>query len=202
MADGMNVGWKLAGAVAVAGTTGGPDGGYPCRSAPSSAGGAERSHLQQAHRAHPAAQLPDLPSARRRRADVARHLRRSAPMGTRDQAAHRPRSAGRRDAAVVRREEHRHSALQGRPVAERCRDRRRSPSGPTRAPRAATPTTCRRRATSTTAATGASASPTSSSPPKSSLVKAQRTRLVGRDQEHSDPDRAKTATCRRSKCAR
>ena len=70
-----------------------------------------------------AAQLPELPSARRRRADVARHLRRSAAVGARDQAAHRHRPARRRDAAVVHREEHRHPALQGRSVAQRRGDR-------------------------------------------------------------------------------
>ena len=51
------------------------------------------------------------------------HLRRSAAVGARHQAAHRHRTARRRDAAVVHREEHRHPEVQGRSVAERSRDR-------------------------------------------------------------------------------
>ena len=82
-----------------------------------------RSHLHQAHCADSSAQLRELPSARRRRADVAAHLRRGAPVGARDQAAHRDRPARRRDAAVVRREEHRHPEIQERSVAQRRRDR-------------------------------------------------------------------------------
>ena len=82
-----------------------------------------RRHLHEGHRADPAAQLRELPSARRRGADVARHLRGRAAVGARDQAAHRHRPEGRRDAAVVRREEHRHPAVPQRSVAERRRDR-------------------------------------------------------------------------------
>ncbi len=104
-----------------------------------------RSDLYQRHRADSAAQLPELPSAGRRRADVARHVRRRAAVGARDQAAHRHRAARRRDAAVVRREEHRHPAVQERSVAERPTKSRRSRSGPTAARRAAIRPTCRRR---------------------------------------------------------
>ena len=67
------------------------------------------------------------------------------PVGAGHQDADRPaaRSAGV-DAAVVRREEHRHPEVQERSVAERRRDRRRSRSGPTAARRAAIRPTCRR----------------------------------------------------------
>ena len=50
-------------------------------------------------------------------------LRGGAAVGARHQAAHRHRPARRRDAAVVRREEHRHPAVPERSVAERRRDR-------------------------------------------------------------------------------
>ena len=51
-----------------------------------------RSHLHKRHRADSAAELPELPSPGRRRADVADHLRRGAAVGARHQAAdrHRP----------------------------------------------------------------------------------------------------------------
>ncbi len=47
-----------------------------------------------------------------------------AAMGARDEAAHRHGPACRRHAAVVRREEHRHSAVPQRPVALRRRESR------------------------------------------------------------------------------
>ena len=71
-------------------------------------------------------------------------LRRGAAVGARHQAAHRHRPEGRRDAAVVRREEHRHPEVPERSVAERRRDRQDRASGPTAARRAATRPTCRR----------------------------------------------------------
>ena len=160
---------------------------------------AERSHLHQAHRAHPAAQLPELPSPRRRGADVAHHLRRSAAVGARDQAAHRHRAAGRRDAAVVHREEHRHPALQGRSVAQRRRDRDDRQVGRHRRARAAIPPTCRRRSTSTTAATGASASPMSIVSTKEVLVKGDAPDWWGEIEEHSDSASPKIATSRPSR---
>ena len=49
------------------------------------------------------------------------HLRGSAPLGPRDQAAYRYRPQGGCHASLVHREEHRHPALQERPVAERDR---------------------------------------------------------------------------------
>jgi hypothetical protein len=62
----------------------------------------------------------------------------------RHEAAHRTARQGRRDAAVVHREEHRHSALQERSVAAATKRSPRSRSGPTPARRAATSPTCRR----------------------------------------------------------
>ena len=50
-------------------------------------------------------------------------LRRGAPVGARDQAAHRHRPARRRDAALVHGEEHRHPEVPQRSVAQRRRDR-------------------------------------------------------------------------------
>ena len=49
--------------------------------------------------------------ARRRGADGAVHLRTGASLGPRDQAADEHRAACGRDAALVRREEHRHPAV-------------------------------------------------------------------------------------------
>jgi mono/diheme cytochrome c family protein len=51
--------------------------------------------------------------------DVAPDLRGREAVGALDEGAHRDSRQGRRDAAVVHREEHRHSALQERSVAER-----------------------------------------------------------------------------------
>src|SRR6187401_3328557 len=50
----------------------------------------------------------------RRGADVAPHLRRGAAVGARHQTAHWNRPSRGRDAAVVRREEHRHPEVQER----------------------------------------------------------------------------------------
>ena len=61
---------------------------------------------------------------------------------------------------VVHRKERRHSALQGRLLAERGRRSRRSRRGPTTARRRAIRRTCRRRSPSRTASRGASARPT------------------------------------------
>ena len=77
----------------------------------------------QRHRAHPAAELSGVPSRRRRRADGARHVRRREAVGQVDEDADRSAQPARRDAAVLRREEHRHPEVQARPVAQRRRDR-------------------------------------------------------------------------------
>ena len=61
-----------------------------------------------------------------------------------DQDADRAAQPARRDAAVLRREEHRHPEIQARSVADRRGDRRRSRSGPTAARRAAIRPTCRK----------------------------------------------------------
>ena len=63
-----------------------------------------------------------LPSARLAGADVAAHLRRSAPVRGVDEAAHESARA-EHDAAVVHREGHRHPAVQERHLAERRGDR-------------------------------------------------------------------------------
>ena len=77
-------------------------------------GSSGRGDVHQGHRADPSAQLPALPHPERRRADAADDLRGRAAVGARHQDADRPGSARGRDAAVVRREEHRHPALQER----------------------------------------------------------------------------------------
>ncbi len=82
-------------------------------------GGHASGHLHEGHRAHPAAQLPELPPARLGRADVASHLRGGAPVRVGHQAPHvDPQQAGH-DAAVVHREGHRHPAVQERHLAQR-----------------------------------------------------------------------------------
>ena len=96
------------------------------------------------------------------------------PVGARDQAAHRHRPARRRDAAVVRREEHRHPEVQERSVAQRRRDRddrevgrqRRAARQPRRHAAAARVDRLDR--------SGRSASPISSSAPPTSWSKAPR----------------------------
>ena len=93
-----------------------------------------------------------------------RRARRCAPMSLMTYEEVRPwaraiKHADRaaRDAAVVHREERRHPAVQGRPLAERRRDRAHRERGWTAARRAAIRPTCRRRASSPTARTGRSA---------------------------------------------
>ena len=78
------------------------------------------------------------------------HLRRGPAVGAVHQAANRHRAAGRRDAAVVHGEEHRHPEVPRRSVAERRRRSRRSRSGPTAARRTAILPTCRRRGSGAT----------------------------------------------------
>ena len=108
------------------------------------------------------------------------------PWARSHQGAHRHRPARRRDAAVVRREGNRHPALQERPVAQRRRKSRSSPSGPTPARRAATRPTCRRRGCGTTARRGRSARPTWSCKTSEIAGEGHRARLVGRDSADAD----------------
>ena len=77
-------------------------------------GAGGRCDVQQGHRADPATRLRAVPPARRRRADVADRLRGGPPLGARHPGAH----PGPRDAAVVRRQEHRHPALHRRSVVD------------------------------------------------------------------------------------
>ena len=72
-------------------------------------------------------------------------LRRREAVGQVDQDAHRAAQPARRDAAVLRREEHRHPEVQARSVAQRRRDRDGRADGSTAARRAATRPTCRSR---------------------------------------------------------
>ena len=123
-----------------------------------------------------------------------RHLRRSAALGARHQAAHRHRPARRRDAAVVRREEHRHPALQGRSVAERRGDREDREVGRQRRAARQSRRHAAAAASADDAATGASASPTSIVKTKDVAGQGQRARLVGRDPERADRARPKIAT--------
>ena len=129
------------------------------------------------------------------------HLRRSAALGARDQAADRHRAAGRRDAAVVHREEHRHPALQGRPVAERRRDRddrqvgrQRRAARQSRRHAAAAQVRRRRRLAHRQAR--------SRRLDQGSAGQGRRARLVGRDREHSDRRSPRIATSRPSRSAR
>ena len=86
-------------------------------------GGARPGDVQPGHRAHPAARLSGLPPARFDRPHVAAHLRGRAAVGALHQGQDRPRTAARRHAAVVCRQDHRHSGVQERPVAEPGGDR-------------------------------------------------------------------------------
>ena len=103
--------------------------------------------LREGHRAHPAAELPVVPPARRGRPDVAGDLRGGPAVGRgRIQAQDRhPRPAGgpmppffveRRTSGILR--------VQGRSVAERRGAREDSRPGPTTAPPAGIPPTCLR----------------------------------------------------------
>ena len=156
-------------------------------------------HLHQGHRADPAAQLRELPSRRRRRADVARHLRRGAAVGARHQAAHRHRPEGRRDAAVVRREEHRHPEVPERSVAERRRDREdRQVGRQRRAARQPRRHAAARKCTPTRNA-WAIGTPDLIVKTQGARRQGRRARLVGRDPERPDRARPRTATSRRSR---
>ena len=147
--------------------------------------------------------LPAVPQPGRRRADVADHLRGGAAVRARHQGAHGHGPARRRDAAVVRREEHRHPALQGRPVAQRGGDRRRSRSGPTAARRAATRPTCRPPKPAVVGEDGwLLGKPDLIVKSPESLRAGRRARQVGLDRHARRPASPKTAGCRRSKCAR
>jgi hypothetical protein len=79
----------------------------------------QRDHLHEARRADSAAVVSDLSPARHERAHVAADLRRRASVGAREQGAH----LGPHHAAVAHRAQRRDSAIQGRSVSDRRRDR-------------------------------------------------------------------------------
>ena len=130
------------------------------------------------------------------------HLRRGAAVGARDQDADRPRAARRRDAAVVRREEHRHPEVQGRSVAERRGDREDREVGRQR--RAARQSgrhadaarlRQRRQVDARRAGSRSCKSP-------EVVVPGGRSRQVGLARHWCRPASPRIATSRRSKCAR
>ena len=132
-------------------------------------------------------------------ADVARHLRRSPAVGAGDEDADRAPEPARRDAAVLRREEHRHPEVQARSVAERRGDREDRDSGPTAARRAATPPTCRSRSTSTTTDKWTIGEPDLILKSRDVLVPAAGPGLVGRHRPGADrSDRRSLRVGRRS----
>ena len=83
------------------------------------------SNLHQRRRADFPEELPDLPSPGHIGADVAGHLRRSAPVGAVDPATRREP----RHAAVASRQDGWHPPLQERSIAQRRRDRDRRAMG-------------------------------------------------------------------------
>ena len=115
--------------------------------------------LHEGRRAHPAAQLPALPSPRLDRADVAPDVSGCAAVGALDQAEGRRA----RDAAVAHRSQHRHHQVQGRSVADRRRDRHDRAVGRRRSAAGQPGRHAASRASSAISIRGSSASPTSSS---------------------------------------
>ena len=92
-------------------------------------GRARRGDLHEGHRADPAAELPELPPPELHGADVADDLRRGPPLGAQHQAADQRGERRRQDAALVHRQDHRHTGLQGRRFPEHGGDRDDRPLG-------------------------------------------------------------------------
>ena len=129
---------------------------------------AGRTGVHQGRRADPPGEVPGVPSPGLHRADVARDLRGSAPVGALDQGARR----GAADAAVAHRQDRRHPAVQERSLADATSRSTRSSAGSMPARRRATRRTCRRRSSSPTTTCGTSPSASAGRPISSSSRRA------------------------------